>query len=159
MSKYSPLRRFALITILSGMLAWLGQRFVHGNEKAIDIIIYVFSILSGFLIAIMTLFGDIKYNQNVNWRKLQLQENASKQRYSKHFLLFYGYLSVLISVFISVLIGSDKKIFDSPWFKWLEFFYLCLASISIFYSMLLPYSLIQIRKELYDEIIKDKLPK
>ena len=103
MSKYSPLRRFALITILSGMLAWLGQPFIHGNEKAIDIIIYVFSILSGFLIAIMTLFGDIKYNQNVNWRKLQLQENASKQRYSKHFLLFYGYLSVLISVFISVL--------------------------------------------------------
>ncbi len=60
MKKYLPLLRFLLIACISAFLAWKGQPFVHGNEKAVDLIINVFAILAGFLIAIMTLFSDMR---------------------------------------------------------------------------------------------------
>ena len=49
-NKRTPIIRFILIAILSGLLAYLGQPFVHGNEKAVDLVINVFAILAGFLL-------------------------------------------------------------------------------------------------------------
>lgn len=159
MKKYLPFLRFALIACLSAFLAWKGQPFIHGNEKAGDLIINVFSILAGFLIAIMTLSSDIQFDQDANWRKLQLQETLTERRYTKHSLLFYTYLLVLICVFLTVLLGKQPQMTECFWFFMLEYAYLWLASISVFYSAILPSKLIQIRKEQYSRMIKDKLPK
>ena len=108
MKNKAPLIRFILISILSALLAYVGQPFVHENEKAIDLIINVFSILSGFLIAIMTLFTDMKFDEDANWRQLKLQENLQEQRYTKHSFLFYVYLCVLVFVFLVVLLKNNK---------------------------------------------------
>ena len=48
MKNKAPLIRFILISILSALLAYVGQPFVHENEKAIDLIINVFSIFIRF---------------------------------------------------------------------------------------------------------------
>ena len=158
MKKHLPSLLSVLIVCLSAFLAWKGQPFIHGNEKAVDLIINVFSILAGFLIAIMTLFSDIQFDQDANWRKLQLQETLTEQRYAKHSLLFYTYLFVLICVFLTVLLGKQPQMTDCFWFVWLEYMYLWLASISVCYSFMLPSKLIQIRKKQYSSLIKDKLP-
>ena len=85
-NKRTPIIRFILIAILSGLLAYLGQPFVHGNEKAVDLVINVFAILAGFLIAIMTLFSDMRFDEDANWRQIQIREGVQEQRYIKHFL-------------------------------------------------------------------------
>ena len=66
MKKYLPLLRFLLIACISAFLAWKGQPFVHGNEKAVDLVVNVFAILAGFLIAIMTLFSDMRFDEDAN---------------------------------------------------------------------------------------------
>lgn len=50
---------FGAISIVFGIAAgWFGQDLIHDNDDARDLIVTVFSILAGFLIAVMTLLGD-----------------------------------------------------------------------------------------------------
>lgn len=158
-NKNSPIIRFILIAILSGLLAYFGQPFVHGNEKAIDLVINVFSILAGFLIAIMTLFSDMQFDEEANWRQIQIREDIQEQRYIKHSMLFYTYLSVLVCVFLVVLLTHNKGYKDNYIVFGLEYIYLFLACISVFYSAFLPSNLIKNRKEQFRKLMEKKKPK
>lgn len=158
MKNKAPLIRFILISILSALLAYVGQPFVHENEKAIDLIINVFSILSGFLIAIMTLFTDMKFDEDANWRQLKLQENLQEQRYTKHSFLFYVYLCVLVFVFLVVLLNNNKEYANGTLIKFFEFLYLCIAAGAFIYSAFLPSKLMKNRKEKLDKLMKKKAP-
>lgn len=158
-SNKSALIRFVLIVALSALLAYVGQPFIHGNEKAVDLIINVFAILAGFLIAIMTLFSDMRFDEDANWRQLQVREDIHDQRYLKHSMLFYTYLAVLICVFVVVLLSNKKDYQDSLLIFGFEYAYLFLACISIFYSMFLPNNLIKSRKEELKKLMNKKKPK
>jgi len=48
------------LTLWGILLSYLGQPFIHGNQDAVNIIVTVFSILAGFLVAVITLVGDPK---------------------------------------------------------------------------------------------------
>lgn len=158
-TKRAPIIRFILIAILSGLLAYLGQPFVHGNEKAIDLIINVFAILAGFLIAIMTLFSDMRFDEDANWRQIKIREDVQEQRYSKHSMLFYTYLAVLVCVFLVILLAHKEEYKNGQIICWLERGYLFLACISIFYSVFLPGNLIKNRKEEFRKLMDKKRPK
>ncbi|MCI4078616.1 hypothetical protein MM809_38615, partial [Klebsiella pneumoniae] len=97
-----------------------------------------FAILAGFLIAIMTLFSDMRFDEDANWRQIQIREDVQEQRYIKHSLLFYTYLAVLVCVFIVILLAHKEEYKNGPAIFWLERSYLFLACISIFYSVFLP---------------------
>ena len=50
---------FISFAAVAGLIAGLfGQPFIHGNERAISVIVNVFSILAGFLLLTNGLFGD-----------------------------------------------------------------------------------------------------
>lgn len=161
MKKYRPFIKFTCFTIVAAFLAWKGQPFVHANEKAIDIIINVFSILAGFLIAILTLFSDMRFDESANWRKLELQEAVQQQKNGKHSLLFFAYLFVLVVVFLVVLLTgqANSSLKDSQAVIYLERSYLFLAVLSVIYSLSLPSNLLKIRKQEFDRLQKSKLPK
>ena len=158
-NKRTPIIRFILIAILSGLLAYLGQPCVHGKEKAVELIINVFAILAGFLIAIMTLFSDMRFDEDANWRQIQIREGVQEQRYIKHSLLFYTYLAVLVCVFIVILLAHKEEYENGLAIFWLERSYLFLACISIFYSVFLPGNLIKSRKEEFKKLMEKKKPK
>lgn len=157
-TNYQPLIRFILLAILSAFISYFAQPLIHNNEKANDLLINVFAILAGFLISIMTLFGDIKFDENANWRQLRVEEDLQNQRYTKHSFLFYSYLSTLILIFSSILL-KNKETEYLKIMQYLEYMYLWLACISIFYSFFLPNKLIQHRKEEYKKIMESKKPK
>lgn len=159
MKTYRPLIRFMLIACLSALLAWKGQPLVHGNEKAVDLIINMFAILAGFLIAIMTLFSDMRFDEDANWRQLQLREDLQERHYDRHSLLFYAYIAVLICVFMVVLLKHSPEYENSTVLICFEYAYLFLACISVFYSVFLPSKLIQTRKEAFAQLMKHKKPR
>lgn len=159
MKKHLPAIRLILVVLLSGWLACMAQPFVHGNEKAVDLIINVFAILAGFLIAIMTLFSDMQFDQDANWRKLELARNLQEQRYLKHSWLFYTYLLVLVCVFMVVLLNHHPAYQNSALIIWCERAYLFCACVSLFYSFFLPSKLTQIQKERMKQLIEEKKPK
>ena len=144
--------RFICFVIISAFLAYKGQPLIHGNEKAIDIIINVFAILAGFLISVMILFNDIDFDENANWRKNKLQEDVQNQKFKKHSILFWAYLFVVFFVFIAILFK------DSQYVCWLEYLYLFLSCISLLYSFLLPSDLKEMRKRKFKNLIDKKLP-
>lgn len=145
--------RFIGFVIIATFLAYKGQPLIHGNEKAIDIIINVFAILAGFLISVMMLFNDVDFDEDANWRKIQLREDAQNQKFTKHSILFWTYLLVVFLAFIAILFKDTKYV------CWLEYSYLWLACISILYSFLLPSDLRKMRKRKFNKLMGKKLPK
>lgn len=159
LKEYSPFLRFLLFGIIAALLSWKGQIFIHGNDKARELIINAFSILSGFLIAILTLYSDLQIDENANWRNLTLSENMSNRRYSKHSLLFYTYLLTLVCIFLTILLNHRDEYKDGKIIYFLEYVYLWLVCISLVYSAFLPSRLAQIRKERFQCILDSKKPK
>lgn len=149
---------FLFIIILSSIISYFIQPFIHGNEKAIDLIINVFSILAGFLVAIMTLFSDFSINNETNWRELSLKKNTIRVRAAKNKYLFYCYLLVLIFVFISILLSKSEIEWHKIVVKYAEYAYLIFACISLCYSVFLPKKIYQLQKEKLDSALKERKP-
>lgn len=58
-----------VIAVVAGVLGgYWGQPWIHENERAINVIVTSFSILAGFLIAIMTIIGDPAISFWRSWR-------------------------------------------------------------------------------------------
>lgn len=124
-----------------------------------DLIVNVFAILAGFLLAIMTLFNNMRFDEGANWRRLRIREILQDRRYGRHSLLFYSYMAVLICVFVVVLLSHSPDYKDGVVVLRLEYAYLFLACVSMFYSLLLPSKLIQIRKEAFEQLMNRKNPR
>ncbi|RKM24061.1 hypothetical protein D6D69_01230 [Moraxella catarrhalis] len=148
-----------LATIVAGGISYVAQPLVHASSNANSVLINVFTILMGFLFAIMALFANVEYDTSANWRQLEVQENINQSRFDKLHFLFYLYLAVLISVFMAVLLKDSKQHQNSLLLVCLEYFYLWLASFALIVSVSLPSKLNTFRKNKFNEAIKDKRPK
>jgi len=105
--------KFLSILILFCALAFLGafcgQPLIHGNEQAQNIIITVFSILAGFLIAIITFLGDQPaIHAKDSWRKLEGRRPEIVKQLAKHKFLFWLYMTALALIFLTVLLKPSK---------------------------------------------------
>jgi cytochrome bd-type quinol oxidase subunit 2 len=124
---------------------------IHNNSQAINIIVTVFSILSGFLIAIITMIGDSAPLINArSWRALELNRDRFITRLYRHKLLFLLYLSTLVIIFIASLIKGKYP----EWYILLEQIFFGLAVTSFALSFSLPFSLINTQVKKYDLLIE-----
>jgi hypothetical protein len=58
--------RYAVaVTLWAGLGSYIAKPLIEGNQDAINVIVTVFSILAGFLIAVITLVGDQRENLRV----------------------------------------------------------------------------------------------
>lgn len=171
-NEYRPFFIFLFVALIAGIASWGGQIYIHNNEKAIEIIVNIFSILTGFLVVILTMLSEVKIDEAADWRILLLMNEKNKQRYDKHRLLFFAYLASLVCIFVTILLSNqNKKItvsnalctlsissINDKIICLLEYLYLWLIFISIIYSLLLPYWLKQIWQEQVNSILKRKKP-
>ncbi|WP_288431108.1 hypothetical protein [uncultured Agrobacterium sp.] len=155
MSQAKPLRRWApvaygLLTLLAGILAaWQGTDLIHGNEKARDIIVTVFSILAGFLIAIMTLLGD-QSNLPGSWKIAKSRSDAIKAKLIRQKWLFHCYLITLSLIFLHALIALKYPCLA----PWLERLYFGFATSSFLFSFTLPSTLMSVQADRIDAVIE-----
>lgn len=148
-----------LAIIIAGGISYVAQPLVHASPNANSVIINVFTILTGFLFAIMALFANVEYDSSANWRQLEVQESVNQSRFDKLHFLFCLYLAVLIFVFMAVLLKDNKQYQNSLFLVCLEYFYLWLTSFSLMMSISLPSKLNTFRKNKFNKAIKDKRPK
>lgn len=136
-------------SLAAGMIAFaFGHDLIHENAEATQVIVTVFSILAGFLIAIMTLLGD----QSVlpgSWRiaettRLKIQTKLIRQKW-----LFYVYLVTLTVIFVATLVRPTLP--DVT--VWLERTYLGLATTSFLLSFSLPSTLMAVQMERVEAVI------
>jgi len=144
----------ATTIVAASLFAYYVQPAISNTPEAVDLIITVFSILAGFLIAILGLIGDPSVMlPGVSWRAYQKQKPLLLLRMKKQKLLFYAYIITLALIFVSFLISSENR----PELKcWLERSYLFIGFISFVSSLRLPTSLVRSQTERIDSLIEHK---
>ena len=140
---------YGLIAIAAGIAAgWLGQELIQGNDAARDVIVTVFSILAGFLIAIMTLLGD----QSVlpgSWRIAEVQKKAIRAKLIRQKWLFYFYLITLALIFLQTLVKIKFPVLSIL----LERLYFGFATTSFLFSFKLPSTLMSVQTDRIDAVV------
>ncbi len=149
----SILRFMFLLVVLGGLTAYCGQPLIHDNEQAINIAATVFSILAGFLIAIIAIVGDPVLLPPGTWRAAEMERDKLNNRLIQYKWLFIIYLLTLILIFLAYLF-KDK----SPCLVLLfEYSFLFFGVIGFVLSLLLPEALMIVQRERIDAVIEHRM--
>lgn len=144
-----PIFVFLFIITTSIFCSYYGQPLLKGNKDAISILVNLFSILSGVIIAVTTLISDSFCNFTyTNSRIAKLGKDEFFKRLEKHRIIFLCYLTTLLLIFIATL-------FKGKFSSIIEHLYLFFGSFSLLYSFSLPSTIIKQQKDRIERIIKD----
>lgn len=149
---YAKIKYAAAVILYSGAGAYFGQPLIHGNDNAINIIVTVFSILAGFLVAIITIIGDPSSLPSGGWQRARLGSEVLYNRLTRHRLLFLLYLTTLLLIFVASLIKGKVIILDT----WIERIYLFFSIAAFSLSFQLPTSLMNLHKERIEHEIESR---
>ena len=149
---WSKIRLAILASFLGALAAYYGQPLIHGNEQAINIIVTVFSVLAGFLVAIIAIIGDPVLLPPGTWRAAEMEREKLNKRLIRHKWLFTLYLATLALIFLALLF-KDKSV-DAV--IWLERAFLFLGVFAFSLSTLLPGALMKIQRERIDAVIEHR---
>lgn len=142
---------FVLTCVVGGGVVGVwGQGFTHGNKDAVDLLVNVFSILAGFLVAIMSLHGGDLIDTG-KWRRAIGQQRSLQTSLIRQRGLFYLYLSTLALIFICRLIGARYPQLVSV----LESLYFWLGTTAFMLSFGLPAALLDIQSRQIDRAVDE----
>ncbi|WP_283627787.1 hypothetical protein [Shewanella baltica] len=167
--KYRKKTIYLLLTIVfSGIFAVLLQPFL--TDKALDVLVNIYSILAGFLVGVIALIGDPSSLPTGSWRVAEnaTQNTFRKLRSTKN--LLYVYLLTLFAIFsykllavphaLDVIKTTHWGLFILPYlsdFKvFVEQVILFLSFIAFSYSFTLPNSLFNIQKARVEKEIENR---
>lgn len=141
---------FVLSCLVIGLVgAYYTQPFVAKNPDLILIIVTVFTVFAGFLIAIITIIGDPILIPEGSWRKSEGGRRRMRQRLNLHIALFALYLATIGLLFIGVVL--EKALDDHNVMRiWIERTYLCFGITSFLLTFGLPVALIEMQTNRYD---------
>ena len=117
--------------------------YAGGNVEAFRILVTAFSILAGFLIAIITMAGDPKMLYPGTWKVASAHRREIRRALTRYQCLFYVYLTVIVLAFASALFGRAAA--DFPSLYWIERLALSLGVAALFWSFGLPTAIIRIQ--------------
>lgn len=140
------LGKLAGTIVVSGAVGYLFQPMVAHNTNAVNTVVTIFSILAGFLIAVITLIAEPTLKQAKNWQELQLMKKTVQRKLFRQKLLFFLYLTTL-GVALGTFLVPDTH---AELRRWLETIFLGLATFVFLASFDLPGSLMKIQMERYE---------
>ena len=149
---WSKIRLGILASFLALLSSYYGQPLIHGNEQAINIIVTVFSVLAGFLVAIIAIVGDPVLLPPGSWRAAEMERGKLHKRLIRHKWLFTLYLLTLAFIFSALLFkGKFPHLV-----VWLERAFLFFGVFAFSLSMALPSSLMKVQRERIDAVIEHR---
>lgn len=148
-SSVSPLGRYLAAFGCAGCVALYGQPLIHDNNEAMQVLVSVFSVLAGFLIAIITMVGDASLLSGRSWAAAVMGRKQIEVQLAWHKLLFWLYLLTLGLIFAALLVG---KIWPTV-LVWLEGLVLFVSTLSFIASMGLPSTLMRVQMDMLDREI------
>ncbi|MOA29679.1 hypothetical protein D3C78_1507100 [compost metagenome] len=120
--------------LIAVFFAWQFQPKYHANSNALSVLVTVFSILAGFLVAVMAIVGNERALRGRNWRQDTYYLVQIRRDLKRHAVLFYLYLLVLALAFLASLdLGWPKSVQVG-----VECFLLFLACLAMLMSFSLP---------------------
>ncbi|WP_442801471.1 hypothetical protein [Serratia rubidaea] len=151
--RYSVTITLILLSISAIFSYFLGGKLV-GNTDALNLAANIFSVLTGFLLLVITMTSDTaSILKGLPNSEKENQKTRFEIRFSKYYALFVSYFLVLFMIFLYYLISKDphptSKVYD--YFKlFLEYGIAFLAPYSFLSSLFIPLRI----KELFLERFK-----
>lgn len=91
--------------------AYYGKDWIVGNKEAVSLIATIFSVLAGFLVAVMALVADERFINKRNASIAHFESKALKARLIRHKLLFQLYLIVMLLAFaVTLKLGLPPRV-------------------------------------------------
>lgn len=149
---FKKIRFSVLAVIFSSLSSYFGQPLIHGNDQAINIIVTVFSVFAGFVVAIIAIVGDPVLLPPGTWRAAELERGKLNRRLVRHKWLFSLYLITLALIFFSLLVKDCNPQLT----LWLERGFLFFGVFAFTLSMSLPGSLMRAQSERIDAVIEHR---
>lgn len=150
---YALIGKILVFSVVSSTGAYYAQPFIHNNKDAADVLVNVFSILAGFLVAVMTIMGEPVYYRNKTWRYNQSARRNYIKSLIRHKDLFHSYLITLALIFVSRLVDGEQY----PLLQlWLERSFLFFSFLAFAFSITLPDKLISKQLERFDDQVNTK---
>jgi hypothetical protein len=148
---------YLLLSAAAGAVtACYGQPLVHDNSDLVLIVITVFSVFGGFLIAIITVLGDPALIPAGSWRIVESRRDNIQNRIIWHSWLFVLYLITIALLFAAALLSKTTGPHTIIIRTWIERGYLFLAVFSFLLSFALPWSLMKLQHARVDAELKKR---
>jgi hypothetical protein len=145
--------KYAVCVILWGSLgAYFAKPLIANNQDAINVIVTVFSILAGFLVALITLIGDPKSLPSGGWQVARLGSDLTYNRLMRQKWLFYIYLIALALIFLSMLLKKEFQAINCV----IEYGYMFFSIVAFMLSFKLPSMLMEMQKERIEQEITER---
>ena len=141
---------FLATICLSVVAGYHLQPMLESKPRLVGTFVTIFSILAGFLIAIMIFVVEPIIRKAKSWDDLQLMETVVSIRLNRCKFLFYLYL---ISLCLAVAVDLVPNEYETL-HKWLQVAFLSLSIAVLITSFGLPRRLISIQMEMYNEALK-----
>jgi hypothetical protein len=139
--------------VLGGVGSRFAQPYVGHNSDVVLVVVTIFSVFAGFLIATITIIGDPVMIREGSWRIAEGGRNSMRSRLIWHIALLFLYLMTLGVLFLGVIL--DKALDDgSAVRQWVEYGYLFLGITSFLLTFALPVALLRMQQERYDAEIE-----
>ena len=96
---------FIMASAAAGVIAaYFGAPLIRGNDLAFNLLVTVFSVFSGFLVAVIAVIGDPMLLPTGSWRSAEAHREGIEARLLRHMWLFVLYLFTLAFLFVSALL-------------------------------------------------------
>ncbi|WIX34955.1 hypothetical protein QO259_10055 [Salinicola sp. JS01] len=119
---------------LAALASWALQPWFHKSEDAVTVLVTVFSILAGFLAAVMAIVANDRVLRGRNWKQDTYYLRLIKNELLKYSVIFHIYLITLVLSFVVSL--------DDHWPTWSQFWLerglLFSTTLGVLYSFQLP---------------------
>ena len=138
------------IGVTAGLVTLLcGHSLIDGNEVVLRILVTTFSVLVGVLLAVLTIAGDPKFLYQGNWRVASGHRRQIRVALGLYQCLFYVYLSVILLVVLSALVGPLTA--EVPAVRWIARVGVSLGVMALIWSFALPTRFIRVQMERIDD--------
>lgn len=149
--------QFFFAIALSALVAYYGQPAIAGKSDAINVLVTIYSVLAGILIAVITLIGDPSVlDTDGSWRRTYLSSKLPKIKLLRMKILFHTYLITLLLVFLSYLVPRESFPHAKVWIERGLVFFAFMALLS---SFKLPGAVIEVQRSRLDKKIAEQRKK
>ena len=147
---------FILIGIALGMITLVfGDKLTTGNIEALRILVSIFTILAGIMIAVIIAVGAPENLFKGTWRIAKLHQWQKEIIIYRYILLFYVYLVVISLAFISALLA--KVTTHSELISYVERITISVGVSALFWSFGLPAAIFRAQKEKMDQEVDRRM--
>ena len=148
---------FVACIIFSALGAYYGEPFMGDKTDPILVLVTVFTVFAGFLVAIITVLGDPSMLPPGSWRTAENRRDEIEARLIRHTYLLVLYLVVLVLLFVGVIAKNAPDTVISAVAKvWITRTYLFFGIASFVATFALPASLLKLQMARADADIEQR---